>query len=413
MGRIPTVLGPDGDALLARFAALPAAGPLLERLRDTEGVYLVGGAVRDLILRAAPLDLDLVVDGELEPVAARLGTPVRSHDRFATCTIVLNGFTYDLARARQERYAHPGALPTVGPAGIEVDLLRRDFGVNALALGLAGRSRGRLLQAPGGLEDLEQRRLRVLHDASFRDDPTRLLRLARYAGRLGFSMAPATFALAEAAVGEGALTTVSGARIGTELQLLAAESRATEEFLALAELGVDGAIAPGFGIRTPEGESLTERALALLPADGDPAAVVLAVAARDVDPAGLPDLLERLAFTAQRRDAILAAVRRAPGLSGQLRRAQRASEIATAARTAPPEAVALAGALGAPEPARRWLEELRHVSLEIGGEDLLAAGVAAGPEVGAGLARALAAKLDGRTDGPESELAVALGHSMD
>jgi len=411
MGRIPPVLGPDADALLTRFAALPAAGPLLERLRDTEDVYLVGGAVRDLLLGDPPLDLDLVVDGELDPVAARLGTPVRSHDRFATCTIELDGFTYDLARARREDYAHPGALPTVGPATIEVDLLRRDFGANALALGLSGRSRGRLLEAPGGLEDLAARRLRVLHDASFRDDPTRLLRLARYAGRLDFSVAPATFALAEAAVGDAALTTVSGARIGTELRLLAGEARATHEFAVLAELGVDGAIAPGFGIRTPDKAALTQRALALLPPDGDPAAVVLAVAAREVDPRLLPDLLERLAFTARRRDTILAAVARAPGLAGELRQAKRASEIAAVARTAPPELVALAGALGPPEPARRWLDELRHVRLEIGGEDLLAAGIAPGPEVGAGLARALSAKLDGRTDGRQAELAAALGHA--
>src|ERR1700749_4211427 len=106
------------DDLLARFSALPAARPLLERLGGTEGVYLVGGAVRDLILGSQPLDLDLVIDGDLGPVAALLGTPERVHDRFETRTVSLDGFGYDLARARPESYAHPGALPTVEPAGM-------------------------------------------------------------------------------------------------------------------------------------------------------------------------------------------------------------------------------------------------------------------------------------------------------
>ena len=141
--------------LLTRFSALPAARPLLERLGGTEGVYLVGGAVRDLLLGAEPLDLDLVIDGDLEPVAALLGTPDRVHDRFETRTVSVDGFAYDLARARRESYAHPGALPTVAPAGIAEDLGRRDFAANAIALGLAGRSRGRLLEAPYGREDVE------------------------------------------------------------------------------------------------------------------------------------------------------------------------------------------------------------------------------------------------------------------
>ncbi|HZE04426.1 MAG TPA: hypothetical protein VE127_04330, partial [Solirubrobacteraceae bacterium] len=352
--------GPDPDALLERFAALPAAGPLLARLRDVDDVYLVGGAVRDLELGGAPLDLDLVVDGDLEPVAARLGTPVRSHDRFATCTVVLNGFSYDLARARRESYARPGALPTVGPASIATDLLRRDFTVNALALGLGGRCRGRLLQAPGAVRDLERRVLRVLHDASFLDDPTRLLRLARYRSRLGFAVEEHTRVLVTTAVDGGALGTVTGARVGTELRLLAAEADPVSGFRALAELGVDGAIAAGFGIRTPEAADLATRALNLLPAGGDPTAVVLAVASRGVDADRLAPLLDELAFAAGQRDRILAAVRHAPRLAEALRGTERPSQIAAAVAGAPIEAVALAGALDGEPAARRWLDTLRH-----------------------------------------------------
>src|ERR1700754_1548565 len=120
-----------GNTLLTRFSALAAARPLLKRMGDAAGVYLVGGPVRDLLLGADPLDLDLVVDGELEPVAGLLGTADKVHDRFETRTVSLDGFSYDLARSRRETYAHPGALPTVEPAGIAEDLRRRDFTVNA------------------------------------------------------------------------------------------------------------------------------------------------------------------------------------------------------------------------------------------------------------------------------------------
>jgi tRNA nucleotidyltransferase (CCA-adding enzyme) len=395
-------------ALLQRLEALPAARPLLARLSDTEDVYLVGGAVRDLLLDTDPLDLDLVVDGELEPVVRRLGTPDRVHDRFETGTLTLDGATFDLARARRERYEHPGALPTVAPAGIEEDLGRRDFTVNALALGLSGARRGRLLEVPHGRQDLDARRLRVLHDASFIDDPTRLLRLARYGGRLGFSVEEHTRGLALAAVAAGALATVSGARLGAELRLLAEQDAPIAGLRALHELGIDSALAPGFGIATDDRADLARRARALLPADGMPADLLLAVAALDLPAGETATLLDRLAFPAGRRDRIAAAATGARNLARRLTEAREPSQIAAAVATGPVELVALAGALGAEGPARRWLDELRHVGLEIDGSDLLAAGLEQGPAVGAGLAAARAAKLDGRATGREAELAEAL-----
>ena len=406
---------PPANALLRRFSELPAARPLLERLTGADGVYLVGGAVRDLLCGTRPLDLDLVVDGELAPIAGLLGTPDRVHDRFETVTVSLNGFTYDLARSRRETYAHPGALPTVEPAGIEEDLERRDFTVNAMALGLAGESRGRLLQAPHGREDLAAHQLRVLHARSFIDDPTRLLRLARYAGRLGFGIEEATRRLAEVAATVRAPDTVSGPRLGTELRLLAEQGDPVPGFLILAELGIDAAIAPTLGIRSRDRADLARRARALLPPDAEHADLVLAVAALDVPTPDLGGLLDRLAFPAARRQRIVATATRARELAPRLGAAERPSQIAAAVGAGPPELVALAAALGAEDgvegaeaAGRLWLGELRRVRLEIDGDDLIAAGVAPGPALGAGLAAARAAKLDGRADGPEAELAAAL-----
>jgi tRNA nucleotidyltransferase (CCA-adding enzyme) len=399
------------DALLQRFAALPAARPLLAATDEVDGVYVVGGAVRDLLLGAVPLDLDLVVDGDLERFVTLLGASARVYDRFGTCTVTLDGLRYDFARARQESYSHPGALPTVVPASLAEDLGRRDFTVNALALGLSGTHRGRLAAVASALEDLRRRSLRVLNDASFIDDPTRLMRLARYAGRLGFKVDEHTLGLAAAAVGDGALKTVSGARLGAELRLLAREHDPVGALVSLRELGLDTAVAAGFGLEDP---GLAQRALALAPTDADGAALVLAAASTRVPTGELASRLDRLAFEAGERDTIVATARGGEPLARMLAAASRPSEIAAAVGRAGPEQVALAGALGPAEAARRWLAQLRHVKLQIDGGDLLTAGVAAGPAVGAGLRGALAAKLDGRVDGREQELAeavsVATGH---
>jgi tRNA nucleotidyltransferase (CCA-adding enzyme) len=391
--------------MLELIAALPAGGPLLRSLGGEPGVHLVGGAVRDLLLGDRPLDLDLVVEGDAAATASRIGDERVVHDRFGTATVTLDGFSYDIAPARSESYPHPGALPEVEPAAIDEDLLRRDFTVNAIAVALGGEDAGTVRSAPNALEDLDARLLRVLHDRSFIDDPTRLLRLARYGSRLRFEIEPATLALARGALGGEALRTVSGPRIGAELRLLAREPDPVAALATLHELEIDRRIHPRLGMTD---ERLARRAMQLLPADGRPDRLAIAIAARAVPAPELRRLLDRLAFEAADRDAIAAAASGSEQLARRLSAAGRASEIAGAVDGAGPESVALAGALGAEEPARQWLERLRDVRLEIDGRDLLAAGVPEGPAVGRGLAAARAAKLDGEVAGREAELAAAL-----
>jgi tRNA nucleotidyltransferase (CCA-adding enzyme) len=392
--------------LLVQARALPAAGPLVQRLTDATPLWLVGGAVRDLLLGGSPVDLDLVVEGDASALATSLGGELKVHDRFGTSTVTLGGHSYDVARARRETYAHPGALPDVVPASLSEDLGRRDFTVNTLALALAGDRAGELSSVRPALEDLDARRLRVLHDQSFVDDPTRLFRLVRYASRLGFEIEPYTRGLADRAIAGGAVGTVSGPRVGAELRLLAREPDPVRALVGLRDLGLDAAIHPAFGL---DDESLARRALALMPADvarGD--RLALATAARGVPAGELPALLDSLAFDAEDRDAIVAAATRAGEVARSLGTAAAPSEIAAAAGAAPPELIALAGALGPEAQAREWLDALRHVKLEIDGRDLIAAGVPEGPAIGRGLRAALAAKLDRRVSGREQELAAAL-----
>ncbi len=396
---------PTPPELLERVLALPAAQPLRSRLGEAAPVYLVGGAVRDVLLGGTPFDLDLVVEGDAGAFATSLGGKLTMHDRFGTSTVALDGFAYDIARSRRETYAYPGALPDVEPASLPEDLLRRDFTVNAIAVALAGERPGELSAAPRALEDLEAGRLRVLHDLSFVDDPTRLLRLVRYAARLGFDVEPHTRELVSAAIQSDALDTVSGARAGAELRLLAREDDPVRALLALSDLGLDRALHPGFGL---EDATLARRALALLPEDGRRDRLAVALAALTVRAAELPGLLDSLAFEAADRDAIVAAATRARELARALDGARTPSAIAAAVSGSPLELVALAGALGPAEPAREWLERLRHVRLSIDGRDLIAAGVPEGPAIGHGLRAALAAKLDRRASGRDQELAEAL-----
>ena len=378
---------PGASDLITRARALPG----LAALAELPGVHLVGGSVRDLLLGGTPKDLDLVTEGDPLAVAQRLGPVVAVHERFGTATVRDGERQWDVARARRERYPRPGALPEVEPAPLEEDLLRRDFTVNTFALELATGDLRAVPEAPG---DLGARLLRVLHRASFADDPTRLLRLARYAGRLGFAPESGTAALAQAAVAEGALDTVSGARLGAELRLLLEERAALAAFAVLGRLGVDEGLAPGFGLR----DELGARVLAALPPDGRREVALLAAASQDVaDPAAL---LERLAFRRETIDAVRMALA-VPDLTG-------CSPGEVAERLASVEQAALAAALGADE-ARNWLEETRHLRLSISGEDLRAAGAPEGPALGAALRGVLRARRDGTLPaGREAELAAAL-----
>lgn len=385
--------------LAERVRALPAASPLVGVLPHA---WVVGGAVRDLLLgRAAPVDLDLVIEGDAVEAAERLGAAlggsVTVHDRFGTASVEAAGHVYDLATARAETYARPGALPDVRPGAIAEDLLRRDFTVNAIAVALDGRVEA----APFAFEDLDARVLRVLHERSFLDDPTRLLRLVRYATRLGFGVEPATEALASAAVAGGALATVTPARVGAELRLLLREPSAVEALVWV------GSWESAMGVSLDVDAQVASRALELLPADGRGDLLLLGSACRSVPSAELAGWLDALEFTGRERDVVVAVVQ-ADGIEGKLARASRPSEIAAAVRGAPVEAVALAGALGASNAARAWLSELRRVRLEIDGDDLLAAGIPQGEAVGRALAAALRARLDGEAPDRDAQLAVAI-----
>jgi tRNA nucleotidyltransferase (CCA-adding enzyme) len=373
----------DVTDLRDTLRTLPCAGALLGAVPAGGGAHLVGGAVRDLLRGVQPRELDVAVEGDPAPLLTALGGAPRLHDRFGTASVRVGDCLYDVATTRAEHYPRPGALPEVHPAGIDEDLSRRDVTVNALALDLAT---GELRAVEHGVEDLREGLLRVLHDRSFLDDPTRLWRIARYRARLRFAIEPHTLALAREAVEGGALATVSATRIGNELRLVLGE----DEPVAALESAVELGLAPWLDVD----RGRIERALELLDGEGDRGLAVLAAAAGDQSP--------ELGLTAIEARAV--AVARA--LRAQDLRGAPPSVAARAFDGAPAEAIA---ALGTRE-AERWLRTDRHRRLRIDGEDLLAAGIPEGPELGRRLRAARDALLDGRVgDDAAAQLRVALG----
>lgn len=249
-----------GSRLSALCATLtPAARTALDTVRavadeQSVDVYLVGGSVRDLLLGRAALDLDISCEGDARQiagrVAARLGAPEPvTHPAFGTATVRANGVMLDLISARRERYAAPGALPTVSFAGLRDDLARRDFSINAMALGLNGPSLDQLIDPFAGADDLRLGWLRILHDASFRDDATRLLRAARYAARFRFRLEPHSARLAER--DRAFLATISPERVRHELQRAFAEAQPARALGAMEQMGLPSALLPPLHFNAP------------------------------------------------------------------------------------------------------------------------------------------------------------------
>ena len=398
---------PDPARVVERLRAHRHGSRLLTVLDDRGGIHLVGGAVRDLLLDREPSELDLLVDGDAVEVARSLrealGGRVTAHPRFGTAVLDAgDGMLVDLAGVRAESYARPGALPDVRPSSVEEDMARRDFTVNAIAVGISPDVLGAVHHAPHAPEDLAARRLRVLHDASFIDDPTRLVRLARYAARLGFAVEEETERLARAAFASRAPRTAGEARMGHELLLLAREPDPVEALVRLLELAGEAGVEPGL----EADPALLRAALDLLPEDGRHDLLVLAGALRHVDRATLRDWVT--AVHVPDAGVVLDATDDPEGLARAMREARRPSDLRRVLRRRTPEAVALAGALGAEDAARTYLDEVRNVRLQITGDDVLAAGVPRGPEVGRRLEAALARKLDEGLATPEEELAAAM-----
>lgn len=384
---------------------------LSETIAQVESVYVVGGVVRDLILGREPVDADISVVGDAGAfsgaLAGRLGAARPTESEFLTFKITLGNTSegatsIDVVTARAETYPEPAALPDVVPSSIKDDLERRDFTVNSMGISLSDSDWGNLVDPMNGLGDIMRKRIRVLHDASFIDDPTRLFRAVRYAVRLDFSIDSTTKSLIDDSLGK--VDRLSGARLRNEFELMLGEPKRVEILHEAEDLGLLAAISPGLriGSRSLEvmesGASTRFEDLLALSTFGLTQAEAEQVAKRFDGPEmwtktirGNPELADLVAVL-DRSDI-------------------RRSEVAEILDSVPLQSIRAYIAAGPPLPRRdrmiEYIDKIRFERPEITGDDLIAAGIEEGPVIGQLIDIVRRARLDGQVKTKQEELDLA------
>lgn len=370
--------------------------------------YLVGGPVRDLLLDRTFHNADVSIEGDAialaESLVARTGFRTVRHPRFGTATIRSGDFVLDLVTARLETYERPGALPSVSAGTIDDDIRRRDFTVNAMALAISGDRAGQVLDPLDGNADLARGIIRVLHERSFQDDATRILRAARYEQRLGFRTDPRTEDWLRRDVGY--LESISPARIHHELARTFEEVEPERALLRIAELGALTSIHPALAFSREQAKAF--EAMRSLDRRAARAAYWPITCWHSAD---APSLTDRLTLRRQQADAVAAIV--------NIRRVE--SRLAAADlsnsrsfETLAPFPLATVWALASMtrsdmvrQHTLNYLRRLRRVKPALSGDDIIMLGAKEGPVVGDILRRLKTAKLDGevRTRADEERMA--------
>ncbi len=380
-----------------------------------DGVYLVGGTIRDILLGEESFDVDIAVEGDAiafaYALAETLGGRATPHRKFGTA-IVQYGESdrVDVVTTRTEFYDAPGALPTVERAGLREDLFRRDFTINAMAASLRADDFGRLVDPFGGQADLEARTLRVLHNLSFIDDPTRIFRGIRYEARHGFRFEEHSARLLRGCIEMGLVGDLSSSRLRDELVALLDDPGAPDGIRRLGELDADRAIHPRLR-GDDDAAALFSRASKLrdeLELDVPSWRIGLAALARGLTSEEAYDWLDRLTLRRRDIDRIVGAVSVAPRIVERLQvETLEPAQIVALADAFAPDAPLFALALDDRPELRAYFQRLRDVRLEIGGADLIAMGLPESPQIGEILGEIRTRKLNGELEGREAELAAA------
>lgn len=403
--------------------------PLREALRtvgdvaDAAGfpVYLVGGIVRDLFLRKQNLDVDIVVEGDGITFAGmlvkKLGGRMRTHQKFGTAVVVLHdGLKIDVATARLEYYESPAALPTVELSSIKKDLYRRDFTINTLAVRLNRGRYGELIDFFGGLRDIKEGHIRVLHNLSFVEDPTRVFRAIRFEQRFDFLISRHTQNLIKTAVAMKLFARLSGERIYDELVLMFSELEPPRVLRRMQELDLLKFLHPNLRLgaelerlMTAIGETLTWYRLLYLDAPVERWFVYLLGLLDRLKDDAAAETLERLAVPPRVRKRVVAAREHCREVLAEFYRETSLppSRIYDLLRPLDVEQVLLMMAKARKESAKRnvslYLTHLRNVKPALTGDDLKRMGVPPGPRFRRILDDLLNAKLDGVVRTAEEE----------
>ena len=391
---------PSGALEGLRLAGILAA----EGESEAEAAYLVGGSVRDALLGLTPGDMDLSVVGDAPQFAATFadkgGGVVEAVSQFGTARVGLPAGRFDLAMSRTETYATPGALPTVKSSGIQEDLSRRDFTINAMAVDLSPSNWGDLVDPHGGFSDTARRRIQILHPGSFRDDPTRIFRAIRYEQRLGFNLDPGALSLMKR--DWDYMDLISAARVRGELEKILGDPLRADILAAAEDRDVLAGIDISFRVSRAALQAMRRNP------DRD-ILFYLALATASLTENEALSLVTRLEPPQEWREIILSSPRYR-GMSSILRNENLSpSEVVSVLGEFPLPLLeaqrALTGSTNQKSRLDQYLGILRHVRPEITGADLLGAGVPQGPEIGIMLDEVLRARMDGRVKTKEEEMA--------
>lgn len=386
--------------------------------------YLVGGFVRDLLLGVKNLDLDIVIEGDgikfAEILADVSKVKVVRHKRFGTATLLFNdGLKIDVATARSEKYPHPASLPVVSRGSLREDLARRDFTINAMALSISDHDFGRIVDFFGGRQDLEKKKVRVLHELSFIDDPTRILRAIRFEKRYGFNIESSTLTHLKSAVKSGALQKVQPHRLRDELILLFKEENPLRQIKRLRQLAGFGFISSALTVN-----ETTYRLLISVGASirwmkkSDPARrpldrwlIYFTGLLNGLDTAEVEDLCARFAFRAGDKKRILSFISITPAVIGALKRpALKPAKIFSILEPLSYEVIVLIKSKYRQALVQRHIEDFfevyNGVRLSICGDDLRCLGLPPGPGYKKIFTKVLEAKLNGLVMTKEQELAL-------
>lgn len=371
--------------------------------------YLVGGAVRDALLGLPVADLDVAIVGMTSGlprgVARALNGKIVSHSQFNTFSLTASGRHIDLAMARHESYAHPGDLPSVTPGTLHQDLARRDFAINAMAVTLGEDSFGELLDPFDGQSDLGTGTVRVLHDDSFSDDATRILRAARYAVRLDLALEARTEYLVRR--DSRYIETISAARLRDEFERVLRESRAAATLKFLQDLDALRSIYPPITL-----SPATMQALNSLSdyEQVDSVATSISVLVNELTEEDREGFVERLAMNAQWRKVIedtgmlQAKLRSEPSITSETPHSKTFTLLHGLDVAAIVGCALLADSAQTRQQLMHYISDLRDVRPILNGTDLLALGVPVGPRVGELLSELLEARLDHRVETRQDEL---------
>ncbi len=376
-----------------------------------QGIYLVGGIVRDLLLGRPGRDIDITVEGSAVELAQSLSKSVKSrpviHTRFGTATFKINGYSIDLATCRGETYAYPGALPRVFPADLKADLKRRDFSVNAMAAGIEPARFGELIDYYGGKKDLDKGLVRILHNRSFQDDATRIMRALRYEQRLGFRLEPGTERTLLRDL--DMLDTISGDRLRRELMLWLGEQQPEKILRRAFGLGVlaklHGALTWNTALEKAFASARSlARSLSL-------AHLYFALLIYCLEDRQLGQLLKRLNMTGgELYKSAMQTLALKSELDGLNKAGLKPSEIYFLLSPYSLTAVRANMLLAAPVAGKNlglYLDKLRLVRASLNGKDLEAMGIPPGRRMGSLLRSLLAARLDGKVRSRRDEIRLA------